>query len=72
MTTLEAFCEKVGWQGGTIHQAQEHFDKSDQNERDQICGFLIDRLSEISDPRGVAWFTTRRLELLGIEIEGVS
>ncbi len=56
-TTLEKYCEIVGWQGGTIHQTREHFLESSQSERNGIVGKLVDNLRDISDLENVQWFT---------------
>ena len=65
-TTLECFCDAVGWQGGTIHQARERFAVASQKEMDKICGYLSANISDISDPREALYFTNKRMEAIGL------
>lgn len=62
MTTLELFCQAMGWQGGTIHQAKERFAVASMQEMDKVCGLLADRIGEVSDPETACYFTRKRLE----------
>ena len=62
MTTLEAYCKTVGWQGGTMHQARQHFAMITLQQQDSICNYLMSKMSEISDIREVSYFTKKRLE----------
>ena len=66
-TTLEYICKFYGWQGGTIHQAHEYFDKASLQERDKICRMLIDNMADISDLRTLQEFTNKRLNNLTIK-----
>ena len=70
-TCLDAYCEIKGWQGGTIHQCYEDFDKASPQERDRICSYLVDNRSLIDDLKTVSYFTKRRMELTGLVIQGV-
>ncbi len=65
-TTLEVFCEAVGWKGGTIHQAKDRFAVASLAEMDTICGLMVDSMASISDIENVSYFTNKRLEAIGL------
>jgi hypothetical protein len=65
-TTLEVFCKSVGWQGGTIHQAREHFNSSPMSEQDKICSAISREFSEIEDYLTAKWFMNQRVKNRGI------
>lgn len=66
MTTLEAFHKCLGWQGGTIHQAKQRFAIASLREMDNICGYLLKHVSEISDLEMVQYFTEKRMDAIGL------
>ncbi len=67
-TTLEKYCEIIGWKGGTIHQAKADFIDRSQLERDHIVGKLVDSSSEISDLNTVGWFTQLNIDHIQFSI----
>lgn len=63
MTILERYCKWAGWQGGTIHQALDHFRESQMELKDGFissCFRDIDNLS-LSDLETLRLFTRARL-----------
>lgn len=62
-TMFHYFCKAVGWQGGTIHQAKEYFNKTPLHEQNKICSMLVGNLNDISDVENVRYFTDRRLQV---------
>lgn len=62
--TIDILLEHFGWQGGTIHQCQEAFDKAHQTEKDLICGKLADERT--NDPEQKRWFMENRMKFVGI------
>ena len=66
-TALEVYCTAVGWDGGTIHQAFQHFSSLNKKERDRVCGILSDSSHEISDLITVKEFMRKRNDMLGIQ-----
>ena len=71
-TVLEIFCQRVGWDDVweiKLAEAQTYFvDKMTEQDRDGLCSELADRISEIADPETAQWFTSKRLDLLGISV----
>ena len=65
-TTLEIFCKRFGWNGGTIHQAKQRFAIASIKEMDNFCGYITDNLSNISDIDTALWFTKHRLSAIKI------
>ena len=61
MTTLQAYCNVVEWQGGTIHQARADFLERSQTERDRIVRNLIKIMGNISDYSEVGWFSSANI-----------
>lgn len=70
-TCLDAYCEVKGWQGGTIHQCKDDFDKASPEERDRICSYLVDNRADIDDLKTVSYFTSRRMELNGLVLSPI-
>ena len=71
-TTLDYFCEAMGWQGGTIHQARERFAIEDMPTMDRVCGVLVDNIRNISDPDKALWFTRHRASAAALHVRGLS
>lgn len=66
-TVMQLWCEYRNWQGGTIHQALYEFCyKLSDRERDQFCGILADRITEISDKHNAQDFMRERLSRNGL------
>ena len=63
-TTLYYFCQALGWQGGTIHQAKERFAVASISEMDRVCNVLVSNMSDISDLETAQYFTQKRLEAI--------
>lgn len=53
MNTLDILLKSYNWQGGTIHQAIEHFSTLDKNQQDSVCNVLMDNLNKITDIENV-------------------
>ena len=70
-TTLQAFCDCLGWKGGTIQQAKERFAIASSKEMDMICSYLGSRTSEISDLELVSYFMKARLDASGLVIRAM-
>jgi len=69
-TTLEVFCEAVGWQGGTIHDAKTHFSTLDMKWRDRVCGKLVDNMKDITDLDTARFFLEKRNEFINVVCAG--
>lgn len=65
-TTLQLFCEALGWQGGTIHQAKDRFAIASLKEMDAICNHLMKNIQNCSDLETLQYFTNKRLEAIGL------
>ena len=61
MNTLEICIKHFNWQGGTIHQAKNHFSKSDMPTKDKICGEIVSHISDIDDLHNAQWFMNNRI-----------
>lgn len=70
-TTLDWCCEVFGWQGGTIHQAREHFAAASTDVQDRLCTSLSMNIRQVSDPSEALWFMQTRNRMRGIVIGGV-
>lgn len=53
MNTLEILCNAYGWQGGTIHDAIEHFKTLSMDEKDKIFNLIMPNLFNITDLENV-------------------
>lgn len=64
-TCLDIYCDFKGWQGGTIHQAQEDFAQLSFEERNEVCDRLMSSYhsGDLSDLNQLLWFSDKRLEL---------
>ncbi len=60
MTTLDAFCKALGWQGGTIHQARERFAVASMAEMNAVCSVLLKYAGTVTDPRTILYFLGKR------------
>jgi hypothetical protein len=58
--TLGLYCKFRGWQGGTIHQAMEDFNRLPLKEKDKFCGILVDTMPDNTDLQGLKWFMENR------------
>lgn len=70
MNTLSILCKSYGWQGGTIHEALEHFKTLSMIEKDTICGKLVDNMHLISDLDNVTYLMKARNSHLTIKTLG--
>lgn len=61
-TTLEVACNYLNWQGGTIHQVWDEYNKMTENKRNNFVSHLVKQVSDISDARTVLEFTRNRMK----------
>lgn len=63
--TFDFWCMRMGWDGGTIHEAFRYFQKMPMHEKDSFCGALADAVGngQIKDLENgfAAQFTKMRL-----------
>lgn len=55
-TVLQLFCDFIGTQGGTIHQAINEFKDLPIEEQDKFCGILVDNMFNITHLEDVQTF----------------
>lgn len=65
-TTLSVFCESVGWQGGTLEQAKQHFAILDIDKMNSIASRMASVCYELSDPQNALWFMQHRTKANGL------
>jgi hypothetical protein len=68
MTTLDLLCKAYGWQGGTIHNAIEHFATMDKTAQDNIFNlYIMPNLYDINDLENVKKLSKIRISHLIIK-----
>ena len=71
-TTLDYFCQALGWETGTLEMAKQRFAVEDMRTMDYICGVLVSNMRDISDLENVQYFTRKRLEAAGLHVRGLN
>ncbi len=66
LTAMDFWCAFAGWQGGTIHDAIFDFKALTDTDRDRFCGWLVDNISHLTDPRVARDFLQARATAIGL------
>lgn len=62
ITILSLYCNFKGWQGGTIHQAIEDFDRLDAKNKKKFCDIVEANKKHLTDDYNFKYFACNKIK----------